>query len=146
MEFKNRNISFVRFLNLAFKFTLRRMKMNENPRRISAEIAYCIVHGAGKTEPYWLQKCGFKDRESLERRSSAFISLRRARIKRRNKNLNKRGLMFFDTKYDEKKIASFNQMNTLLRCVLLFFILGAGRRCICPTPRCYRLAQRICRP
>ena len=34
--------------------------------------------------------------------------------------------MFFDTKYDEKKIASFNQMNTLLRCVLLFFILGAG--------------------
>lgn len=34
--------------------------------------------------------------------------------------------MFFDTKYDEKKITSFNQMNTLLRCVLLFFILGAG--------------------
>jgi len=34
--------------------------------------------------------------------------------------------MFFDTKYDENKIASFNQMNTLLRCVLLFFILGAG--------------------
>ena len=34
--------------------------------------------------------------------------------------------MLFDTKYDEKKIASFNQMNTLLRCVLLFFILGAG--------------------
>ncbi|WP_297949512.1 hypothetical protein [uncultured Campylobacter sp.] len=34
--------------------------------------------------------------------------------------------MFFDTKYDEKKIASFNQMNMLLRCVLLFFILGAG--------------------
>ncbi len=34
--------------------------------------------------------------------------------------------MFFDTKYDEKKIASFNQMNTLLRCVLLFFILGAA--------------------
>ena len=34
--------------------------------------------------------------------------------------------MFFDTKYDEKKIASFNQMNALLRCVLLFFILGAG--------------------
>ena len=34
--------------------------------------------------------------------------------------------MFFDTKYDEKRIASFNQMNTLLRCVLLFFILGAG--------------------
>lgn len=34
--------------------------------------------------------------------------------------------MFFNTKYDEKKIASFNQMNTLLRCVLLFFILGAG--------------------
>ena len=33
--------------------------------------------------------------------------------------------MLFDTKYDEKKIASFNQMNTLLRCVLLFFILGA---------------------
>lgn len=26
----------------------------------------------------------------------------------------------------KKKIASFNQMNTLLRCVLLFFILGAG--------------------
>ena len=35
-------------------------------------------------------------------------------------------MIFFDTKYDEKKIASFNQMNTLLRCVLLFFILGAG--------------------
>ena len=34
--------------------------------------------------------------------------------------------MFFDTKYDEKKIASFNQMNALLSCVLLFFILGAG--------------------
>ncbi len=34
--------------------------------------------------------------------------------------------MLFDTKYDEKKIASFNQMNTLLRCVLLFFILGTG--------------------
>ena len=34
--------------------------------------------------------------------------------------------MLFDTKYDEKKIASFNQMNTLLRCVLLFFILGAA--------------------
>ena len=34
--------------------------------------------------------------------------------------------MFFDTKYDEKKIASFNQMNMLLRCVLLFFILGAA--------------------
>ena len=79
-----------------------------------------------KTEPYWLQKCGFKDRESLERRSSAFMPLRRARIKRRDKILNKRGLMFFDTKYDEKKIASFNQMNTLLRCVLLFFILDAA--------------------
>lgn len=26
----------------------------------------------------------------------------------------------------KKKIASFNQMNTLLRCVLLFFILDAG--------------------
>ena len=34
--------------------------------------------------------------------------------------------IFFNTKYDEKKIASFNQMNTFLRCVLLFFILGAG--------------------
>ncbi len=34
--------------------------------------------------------------------------------------------MFFDTKYDEKKIASFNQMDALLSCVLLFFILGAA--------------------
>nr|WP_314520832.1 hypothetical protein [uncultured Campylobacter sp.] len=54
--------------------------------------------------------------------------------------------MFFDTKYDEKKIASFNQMNTLLRCVLLFFILGAGAALIRPTRPCCRLASRICRP
>ena len=47
-------------------------------------------------------------------------------MKRLDKILNKRDLMFFDTKYDEKKIDSFNQMNALLRCVLLFFILGTG--------------------
>ncbi|EEV18260.1 hypothetical protein CAMGR0001_1017 [Campylobacter gracilis RM3268] len=47
-EFKKRNISFVRFLNLAFKFILCRMKMNEDPRRTSAEAAPCIAHGAGK--------------------------------------------------------------------------------------------------
>ena len=35
--------------------------------------------------------------------------------------------MFFDTKYDEKRIASFNQMNALLRCVLLFFYPWCGR-------------------
>jgi len=32
VEFKKRNISFARFLNLAFKFTLRRMKMNEKSK------------------------------------------------------------------------------------------------------------------
>ena len=35
--------------------------------------------------------------------------------------------MFFDTKYDEKKIDSFNQMNALLSCVLLFLSLVRRR-------------------